>query len=88
MAKQNKLLVTLYWMMNHLVHQWTIHRIVLIESNNDESDKNHIICYWNDEYYETHKEELYPRYISFLSITATEIKIYLKGESYGQDKRH
>lgn len=73
--KQIKLRVSVYWLMNHLIHNH--HEVLFIESNNDSSDKKHIICKWNDKFYQEHKFVLHERLISFITITENEIRVYL-----------
>ena len=76
---QKKIEVNLYWMMNHLVHQWTIHTIYIMDWTEDPAEEK-VICLWDDDYYNEHKQELYSRLVNFISVTADKIKIYLKEE--------
>lgn len=78
MKKQIKLDVSLYWLLNHLIH-YNDHKLLIFDSK-EPYEKDFFICEWDDLYYQDHKEELYPRIVSFMVIVEDRIKVYLKEE--------
>ena len=71
--------LTIYDLVNHIIHNW--HEMVFLHAVQDESDKGfheHIICKWNDDFYNEHKQDLYKIEVSFFTITPTEIRVFLK----------
>lgn len=74
--KQKTLQVSVYWLLNHMIHNF--HKVRFIETNNEPSDEPYFICSWNDDYFNSHKEEIYNRIVSFISVCENVIKVYVK----------
>lgn len=70
--------VSLYWLVNHLVHQ--SHHTVSIYEYPYPYDKGNHICDWGDKYYEEHKEELLKRTVSFIQLKDNGCVICLREE--------
>lgn len=71
--KTKKLKVSVYWLVNHIIHGE--HDLVFIDNDTDK-----MICKWADDYYNEHRQELYERLVSFISVGKNIIKVFLKGE--------
>ena len=71
--------VSVYWLVNHIIHNW--HDLVFYKSNPVNDDRVYVdikICAWNDEYYQNHKQEIYDLKVSFISVNKKEIKVFVK----------
>ena len=70
---------TVETLMCNLIHNW--HEVVFLYSiKNPETDNwdDVVICKWNDEYYQEHKEELHKEVIDFITVTNKEIRVFLR----------
>lgn len=73
MSKQ----VTVEWLVNHMIHNW--HEVVFIKSIYQAGEwKETILCKWDDNYYQNHKQEIYEWKISFISINNETIKVFVE----------
>ena len=79
MSKQKTFNMTLYWLMNHIIH-YNDHKLKIYEAR-EPYEKDFFICEWDDTYYQEHKQDLYPRIVSFILVVKNEIKVYLKEQS-------
>ena len=64
--------VKVSWLVNSLIADTD--RVVFVESQNNEK----IICYWLDDYYKEHREEIWEYVIDFIKIEKNITKVFCK----------
>ena len=71
--------VTVEWLVNHMIHNW--HEMVFVKSiYKDDEWKETILCKWDDNYYQNHKQEIYKWNVTLLSVNNTTIKVFVEDE--------